>query len=55
MDAKLVTFVGGTCGSVNAMALSKNLKELQVNGKAAYQPLYKVGTKVCRGGGEGKA
>ena len=29
-NAKLVTFVGGTCGSVNAMALSKNLKELQV-------------------------
>ena len=32
MDAKLVTFVGGTCDSVNAMSLSKNLKELQVLG-----------------------
>jgi hypothetical protein len=31
-NAKLVTFVGGTCGSVNAMALSQNLKELQVLG-----------------------
>ena len=30
--AKLVTFVGGTCGSVNARALSQNLKELQVIG-----------------------
>ena len=31
-NAKLVTFVGGTCGSVNARALSQNLKELQVLG-----------------------
>ena len=29
-NAKLVTFVGGTCGSVSARALSQNLKELQV-------------------------
>ena len=31
-NAKLVTFVGGTCGSVNARALNQNLKELQVLG-----------------------
>jgi hypothetical protein len=32
-NAKLVTFVSGTCGSVNTTALSKNLKELQVLGR----------------------
>jgi len=32
-NAKLITFVGGTCGSVNEMALRKTLKELQVLGR----------------------
>ena len=29
---KLITFVGGTCGSVNIGAFNKNLKELKVLG-----------------------
>ena len=32
-NAKLITFVGGTCGSVNETAFRNNLKELQVLGR----------------------
>ena len=30
--AKQITFVGGTCGSVNVTSFEENLKELQVLG-----------------------